>query len=168
MQIKVISHSVETKPGKKGSYQQLEVVYKNVTYQGKVESKKLMSFGAGKAAFDIISLSKEGDEFEVSVVKNDAGFNDWVAVVKASNPTTGESITHAAAKAKSSFEGPEERAQREIRIVRQSTLGYAVNLLSAGAKAPPKVEDVFATAQKLQDYVFGLPVAEPEESFGVE
>ena len=40
-------------------------------------------------------------------------------------------------------------------IVRQSSLSAAVNLLLAGAKTPPPVENVLAIAKQFEDYVFG-------------
>ena len=157
MQIQIISTSVETKPTAKGSYQVLEVVFKNLTYQGKVESKKLMSFGANASAFKALQAAQAGSAFEVTVTKNDKGYNDWTAV----GPVTGDAAAPAAAAAKgsspaprSTYETPEERAQRQILIVRQSSVSSALNLHSVGAKSQLKLEDVLSTAQKICDFVF--------------
>lgn len=157
MQIQIISTSVETKQGGKSSYQVLEVVYKNLTYQGKVESKKIMSFGATAPAFKALSSAQAGQTFEVTVVKNAQGYNDWTAVTTA----TVEAPVAAAAKStpapKSTYETPEERAQRQILIVRQSSVDRALAYHSIGAKTPPKLEDVFNTAQEIVDFVFSVP-----------
>ena len=159
MQISVISTSVETKPTAKGSYQQLEVVFKNLTFQGKVESKKIMSFGANAPAFKALSGAQPGSLFDITVTKNPQGYNDWTSV----QPSTGElpaqqQAASTAGKAtpapRSTYETPEERAQRQILIVRQSSLSSAVSTLSVGAKAV-KPSDVIDLAKQYEAYVFG-------------
>ena len=164
MQIQIIATSVETKPTANGkSYQMLEVTYKNLTFQGKVEAKKLMSFGANANAFSTLTPAAPGSTWEVTVVKNDKGYNDWTAV----SPSTGAPTQAPAPSAgaprgtgvlstptRSTYETPEERAQRQVLIVRQSSVSSAVAMLSAGAKAPVKLEDVIDIAQKLSDFVF--------------
>ena len=164
MQIQIVTTSVETKPTAKGSYQQLEVVYKNLSFQGKVESKKIMSFGAGAPSFKVLSTAQAGQVFDIAVVKNDKGFNDWtnatvsdgsipVAVAQAAGLSQSKAPTTTP---KSTYETPEERAQRQILIVRQSSVSSAVALLGVGGKAPLKVGDVINTAKELEAYVFGV------------
>jgi len=164
MQIQIIATSVENKPTAKGSYDQLEVTYKNLSFQGKVESKKLMSFGANAASFNTLKSAPAGSQWEVTVVKNNAGYNDWPTVVAATaatqtQPATSVSAGLSTAKAqlgpKSTYETPEERAQRQILIVRQSSVSAAVSTLSVGAKAV-KPADVIAVAKEYEAYVFGL------------
>jgi len=65
--IQIVTTSVETKPTAKGSYQQLEVVFKNLTYQGKVESKKIMSFGANAPAFTVLKDAQSGATNEATL-----------------------------------------------------------------------------------------------------
>jgi hypothetical protein len=156
MQIQIISTSVETKPTAKGSYQQLEVVFKNKTFQDKVESKKLMSFGANAASFKTLADAPAGSVYDVTVVKNAQGYNDWPEVVQSTGaaPTAAATPSKASPPVKSTYETPEERAQRQILIVRQSSVSSAVAALSAGAKAPVKLEDVTTYAQALSDFVF--------------
>lgn len=161
MQIQVISTSVETKPTAKGSYQQLEVVYKNLTYQGKVESKKIMSFGAGAKAFTTLSAAGNGGTFDITVVKNAAGYNDWtdcVTAVAGAAPAQATAVPggKASTPVKSTYETPEERAQRQVLIVRQSSVSSALTLHAMGAKSPPKLDEVLDTAQKISDFVFQM------------
>jgi len=164
MQIQIIATAQETKPTAKGSYTQLEVTYKNLTYQGKVESKKVMSFGAGASAFNTLKDAQAGSQWEVTVVKNAQGYNDWTSV----SPSQGTAPVPAGASApmglstgkaqlgpKSTYETPEERAQRQILIVRQSSLSAACATLSVGAKAV-KPADVIAVAKEYEAYVFGI------------
>jgi len=167
--IQIIATSVETKPTTKGSYQQLEVTYKNLTYSGKVESKKLMSFGANAGAFKTLAEATNGSQWEVTVVKNAQGYNDWPTVVPSSGATeatpspqtSGAQARSQPGQTRSTYETPEERAQRQILIVRQSSVSSAVSLLTAGAKSPPKASDVIATAKELEAYVFGVADAGP-------
>lgn len=161
MQISIIATSVETKPTAKGSYQQLEVTFKNLSYQGKVESKKIMSFGANGNAFKALSNATPGSVYEVTVVKNAQGYNDWTEVkpaVEGATPTTGAVAASAktTVPTKTTYETPEERAQRQVLIVRQSSVSSAVSALSTGSKSAPKVEDVIAYAKSLEAYVFGM------------
>ena len=160
MNIQIIATSVETKPTAKGSYQQLEVTYKNLTYQGKVESKKLMSFGANAAAFKTLSAAPAGSQWEVTVVKNAQGYNDWPNVVAASGAAAPE-VPQAATSAKaaiggrSTYETPEERAQRQVYIIRQSSISSAIATLAVGSKAV-KPEDVLSVAKQYENYVFDV------------
>ena len=161
MNITILSVDIKTVPTAKGSYQTAEIAYKNNTFQGKVEGKKIMSFGASKKAFETLSTASSGDTFDVEVVKNDKGYNDWVGLTKGqagaavAAPSTAPGKTPTATP-KSNYETPEERAQRQVLIVRQSSLSSAVSALTPGAKAPLKAEDIIALAQKLENYVFGL------------
>ena len=160
MIIQIIATSVETKPSSNGkTYQQLEVTFKNLSFPGKVESKKLMSFGANAGAFKTLSNAGQGSTWEVTVVKNAQGYNDWTAV-EASNgaaPEVPQAATAAKAQigGRSTYETPEERAQRQVFIVRQSSVSAAVSTLSVGAKSV-KPEDVIAVAKLYEGYVFGI------------
>lgn len=161
MQIQIIATSVETKPTAKGSYQQLEVTYKNLSYQGKIESKKLMSFGANANAFKTLADAPTGSQWEVTVVKNAQGYNDWTNV----SPSAGAAATAPApqgaqartqpGQTRSTYETPEERAQRQILIVRQSSLSAAIATLSVGAKAV-KPDEAIAVAKQYENYVFDI------------
>ena len=164
MKIAIVTTTVETKPTAKGSYQQLEVVYKNLSFQGKVESKKIMSFGTGASAFQTLSTAAGNSIWEITVVKNDKGYNDWTGVAH-SDASTGEAasasstagmISKPNATPRSTYETPEERAQRQVLIVRQSSLSSAVATLTVGAKLAPKPAEVIAVAQAYEAYVFGI------------
>ncbi len=183
MQISILAVQSSTQPTKTPgkTYQQLEVTYKNLTFN-KVESKKLMPFGAQKAAFDALGNAQPGSVFEVTVVKNAAGYNDWTAVTQAPPGSAqvmqqGGSINTAPGKltggnsvqVKSTYETPEERAKKQIYIIRQSSLSGAINMLSVGAKSTPKTSDVISVAQELFDWVMQSPQdAVKQDLFEVE
>jgi len=150
MRIQIVQVTVSTTPTAKGSYQTAEVVYKNITYQGKVESKKVMSFGAGKDSFGVLSAATSGEQYDVNVVKNDKGYNDWVSVTRSTGEeqqqtqgtvAPGRSTGSAQPAARTStYETPEERAKKQVYIIKQSALGYAVGTLTpvlAGLPATP-------------------------------
>jgi len=125
-----------------------------------------MPFGAQEGAFKALSGAKQGDVFEVTVVKNAAGFNDWTACVQAApgsvettltTPVATGSINNKTVQVKSTYETPEERAIKQRYIIKQSSLSGAINLLTVGAKSPPTVEAVLALADTLVAYVMETP-----------
>lgn len=165
MEIQVLSTSVQTKQGPRSSYQELEVAYKNLSFNGKVESKKLMSFGANAEAFKTLSAASAASVWSVEVVKNDKGYNDWVKVDRSAAPvpavgaSSEQTQTNVRAGSTSGtkaggWETPEERAKKQIYIVRQSSISAAVNALSVGQKTPPKAVEVIEYARELENYVF--------------
>lgn len=172
MNITILSVDVKTVPTAKGSYQTAEVAYKNNTFQGKVEGKKVMSFGATKDAFSVLSTATSGDTFEVTIVKNDKGYNDWVTLTKAGVGVATAQAPATASKAnpapRSTYETPEERAQRQVLIVRQSSLSSAANVLTAGAKTPPAADAVIAVAKQFESYVFGVDVPAAQGATGFD
>jgi len=169
MQISILNVQSTTQIAKSGKpYQQLEVAYKNLTFSGKIESKKLMPFGAQKAAFDALANAATGSVFEVTVVKNDAGYNDWTACVQAAPGSvaaqgsingagnakaTGGNVTQV----KSTYETPEERAKKQVYIIRQSSISAAIGSLSVGAKSALKASDVIAVAEEYSAWVMQSP-----------
>lgn len=170
MQIKVIAVEVTTTPTQKGSYSTAEVTYKNLTYGGKTESKKVMSFGATKSAFEVMSNASANEEYTISVVKNDKGYNDWVSATPGlqnepaaaaptrsggSTPTRSSGSTGGGSTAGRDWETADERAKKQIYIARQHNITAAINLLTTGAKSPPSLEDVLKTAKQFEEYVFG-------------
>lgn len=164
--IQILSTTVETKPTAKGSYQQLEVTYKNLTFNGKVEAKKLMSFGANADAFKTLTTASPASVWDIETFKNNKGYLDWVKVTKGAPPEGGVSTSNVSAQAnvrgvqsapsKGNWETPEERAKKQVYIIRQSSLSTAVAALTASAKTGtvPAAEEIIELAKKLEGYVF--------------
>ncbi len=170
MIIEILSTAVKTLPGKKPgtSYQALEVAFRNKTFGDKVEGKKLMSFGATGETFKKLAIAQAGEVYDIVVQKNDAGFNDWISAKKSSGedmPTTTQSTATPArvsttsagftATPKSTYETPEERAKKQVYIVRQSSITAALTTLTAASKTPPQVDDVLKVASQYEAFVFG-------------
>jgi hypothetical protein len=166
MNVTILSVDIKTVPTAKGSYQVADVAYKNNTFQGKVEGKKCMSFGAAAPSFKVLQSAQSGETYEVEIVKSAAGYNDWVGMTKANvgaaSPqaalATGGTINKGATSTpvRSTYASPEERAATQIYIVRQSSLSNAVNLLAIGTKTPVKPEEAIAVAKQFADFVLGI------------
>lgn len=170
IQIEILSAKPVTTPSSKGKpYTFLDLAYKNLTFQGKVEGKKIMSFGSTEAAFKTLSLATSGEVYDIEVVKNAAGYNDFVSAVKANGASPASVATQRSAGVtgtttpKSTYETPEERAKKQIYIVRQSSLSTAADLLSVGAKTAPDPLAVIEVAKKFESFVFGSTTPAPSE-----
>jgi hypothetical protein len=153
MQLEVIQVKNETRPNKNGngSYQMLEVAYKNLK-DGKVGAKKLMSFN-DKVVFSTFAEAKSGDIFEVTSEKK-GDFWEWTAASRGQGPSAPSATSTGVNKApKSTYETPEERARRQVYIMKQSSVSSAIALLGTGAKAPPALTDVLKTAQEIYNWV---------------
>jgi len=169
--IKVISVENTFVPTAKGGYNKLEVAYKNLT-TNKVESKILMSFGLTAGAYKALADSKANDVFWVeSEKKPGADGKEYWTWMSASQQAPGilmepqvktSAATSGYVSPKSTYETPEERAKKQVYIVKQSSLSAAIALLSVGAKAPPKSEDVLAQAQQFTDWVFQEQKVNPQ------
>jgi hypothetical protein len=149
--------AVSTKTSKAGKpYQSAEVAYKNLD-SGKVEAKNITQYSE---VFKTVADVQAGQTLDVKQAKNDNGFWEWTSVERlvgnqvsaATEPSRSASANPAP---RSTYETPEERAIKQVYIVKQSSISSAVALLSVGAKSPPQVDAVLDTAQKFTDFVFG-------------
>lgn len=88
---------------------------------------------------------KEGEFWNVKSITKNAG-NSGVNSVSNKTPAN-------TSQGKGTWETPEERAKKQVYIVRQSSISAAV-ALAATKKVPPTAEDVIATAKLFEAYVF--------------
>ena len=155
MRIDIIAVAVEDR----GKYKMAEVTYKS---DGKTSAKKIMSFGAAAEVFKVLSNAQPGQTFDVTSQKNDKGYWDWVSIsqggVAQASSNSGGSSSVANPAPRSNYETPEERAQRQVLIVRQSSLSSAIEHLKANTKKVPTIEEVISVARQFEDYVFGRVV----------
>lgn len=181
MQIEIVSVEQATKLNKSGKpYNTVTVVYRDE--QGRVSQKVVMGFGATANAARDLANAVSGQRYNVDYVKNASGYNDWVDVslISASSgatpfaaPAASSAGSNSKPKSVSNFETSEERAKKQVYIVRQSSLANAVATLSVGSKTAPKPEEVIAVARKYEQYVFDtelkvdteLPASAPSGSF---
>jgi hypothetical protein len=151
----VIQNSVSDVVAKTGKQMKVcEVAYKDLD-SGAVASLKVNSFS---------KLFKKATELQIGMnftgtKEKDGDYWNWVsfvpcdqsvATVSAPAQTKGAS----AVAVKSTYETSEERAKKQVYIVRQTAINYAIALLSVGAKAPPTTEAIFAVATQFADWVF--------------
>ena len=132
-----------------------------------MESKKLFGFGANKPAFEALTGAAQGSSFDISVTKNDAGYNDWTSCKPAGaaqSASTGVASQSAgtvsgATTVKSTYETPDERAKKQVYIIRQSSITSAISSLAVGAKSALKPEDVLVVAEAYYNWVTQSPEA---------
>lgn len=162
MQIKitVVQNVLKSANDKNGKpYKVNEVAYKNHSFQDKLEEVKVNSYSK---IFPKVGEMQTGQSFLIDKEKNDGGFWEWQSIVPISPDqlasSTKESIKDTgsikAIQVKSTYETPEERAKKQVYIVKQSSISNAVSMLSVGAKAPLKREEVLLLAQELVNWVF--------------
>ena len=163
MVIAIIAVEVGTAKSKAGKdYEFVEVTFKNKSFQDKVESKKHNQYG-DKTVFSTLKSAQNGDVFTI-LRQKEGDFWQWIGIEQGANsaPTAistpkanvGTS-TGASAAPKSNFETTEERAKRQVYIIKQSSLSTAVAALKTDKKAL-SADEVIDFAKVLEAYVFGL------------
>lgn len=151
MRIKITDVAVEWTEKGKSKYGKATVSY---SYNGEPRTQNIMSFANPSVFKKVQELT--GQEVEVTLTKNDKGYTEWSAVdtLSARNTAAPAEGSNTVRVPDNRFETREERAQRQVYIIRQSSIANAVALL--GPKAD--TEEVLKTAQTFVDFVFG-----PEE-----
>lgn len=148
--VKVVEVNVDWVQNGKNKYGKAEVIY---AYNGQNRTQKLMSF-SNPAIFKQVQDLKAGDEIEVETTKNDKGYTEWAKI-----STAGAASADApkqASPSRSSYETPEERALRQLMIVRQSSISNAVAMLTTQGK-PVELAAVLDTADQLVAYIYKQP-----------
>jgi hypothetical protein len=141
-------------------YTEIEVTFKSA--DNKVSNKKLNNLGFDKKVYTTFVSAKKGDTFEVTSVK-EGDYWVWKDVVPTSAQGTQTASgggtkagSGAGAERSSSYETKEERASRQVLIVKQSSLSNAVASLKTdkgGVVDPNKAIEV---AQLYTDWVMGV------------
>lgn len=166
MRIKILAVDTKVVAEGKKNYTQLDVSYKNLDFQGKVEGKKIISF-ASPDVFQALKDAKAGDEFDVTKGEKSAqGFVPWTRCTPATGDSASESQEKPAVQSgngtgqrvastpRSTYETPEERAKKQVYIVRQSSISNALTYF-ANDEPTPDVKDILAVAKQFEQYVFG-------------
>jgi len=144
----------------KGKYSQLLVKYQS---DGKDSDRKIMSF-TFKEVFDTLKKGQAGDAFEVKLVK-DGKYWNWTEVSSLGKEEVSSGMPSK--KASGGWETPEERAAKQIYIVRQSSLSSAIAFYAMSEHAGDATqENVINLAKQFEAYVFSkheVPTSEPAE-----
>lgn len=159
--IEVIDSEYADVPKKngRGTYGQLTVTYKNE--EGKVEAKKLFDFSTPEETFTKLKTSKKGDTYSIGREKNQNGYWEWKDIATQTAPV-GKS-TPQASYTKPTYETAEERAQRQLYIIRQSSLGHALTYHSGKDVSTAEVLHTaeefinFVLANRVQDMTDDVP-----------
>ena len=143
MRITVISVQVETVPTAKGSYQKAAVAYKDE--KGKITGKNIVSF-VYPEVWKLISIAQNGDVFDVvnEKIKDNWNWTSATRAVEGSTPAQ-QSSAPVAKEYKSTYETPEERAKKQVYIIRQSSLSSAI-AYATGVKAVKTVDELIAVS----------------------
>lgn len=156
----------------RGGYNTLEVAYKNLSFNGKVEGKKLVDF-TNPTVFAEAKALQPGQKVFVNQQKGDDDkYWNWSSISVGSDtpeaetseggagnsggvsaPVPAESNPRAGSKGGrvigSTYETPEERARRQVYIVRQSSFTAAQEFLAK----PAELKEVFEVAEKIEEWV---------------
>lgn len=132
----------------KGKYNQLTVGYTDIN-SGKDFTYKLMSF-LNKDGYNLLKDAKSGDEFQIIANKNDKGYWQWDEIYQGGAPVA---KTKATTSPRSTYETPEERAQKQVYIIRQSCLANAVAYYGK-FDGMPSVDQVLEVAAQFESFVF--------------
>lgn len=156
MKIQILSVDISSKTSKAGKpYQNAEVAYKNFD-SGKVESKNIAQYSK---IFKLVAESQPGQTAEIGVIKNDGGYWEWdsfkrvVMTEQEKAAPIQDQKAQVVSAAKSTYETPEERAKKQVYIIKQSSLANAIAFLG-GASTGTTVDEVLNTAQIFTDFVF--------------
>lgn len=159
--ITVVRVTKTEQEGKFGNYPVVELAYK--TDDDKTKGMKIYGFGPNKEIAAVAGSSQQGDVLEAEFHQTAKGFWEFASLKntgeKASVPNSGVSSgssgpSEARSTPKGNWETSEERAARQVMIVRQSSLSNAVAFFDV-AKVKPSVNDVIEVAKQFEAFVLG-------------
>lgn len=135
---------------KEGKWTKLNLEY---VRDGTVASRKLVDIGETKPVFAILKGASPGESYEITVIKDPASdFYNWVSATKTEATSVPVAKTSVSAGAvKSTYETAEERATKQLSIVRQVALKLAVEL--GIAEGDHGVASAVLKAAKFEDYI---------------
>jgi phage-related minor tail protein len=152
-QVTIQGVTVETITKGRNSYQVANVVYTNG--RGENKEKKIMSF-SNPAVFAIAQKLQAGQVVEVAL--GDPPYYNWVSVTQVgADAPVGAKVAAAATGGKvvgSTYETAEERKLKQMLIVKQSSIGSAIEYLKHDPANRFSISEVIDTAQAFVDYVY--------------
>lgn len=162
----LVSFEVDVQVAKNGggSYKGCRLAYRDENGALKEKGFSEMAFKFIPQVKTVLMNLKSGDQFTAEVIK-EGEFWNWKSVQAGSAPApvadkdvpaTGKTTPYQAPK--STYATPEERAQTQVYIVRQSTLTQAVALCAANApyfKKERTPADIINIAKQFEAHVMG-------------
>lgn len=161
-----------TVKGQNGTYKGAEIIYKdNSTGETKTKPFHANALKYNAALKNGLENLSPGDEFTAVLEKKDDFWN-WISVSKghtSSNQSKGTTNSTTTTKAPpSTYATPEERAQTQKYIVRQSSITSALKLLELHGNKKATTRDVISLAQEFEAYVLDLAPKEMTNLGSVE
>lgn len=149
--------STRTKADK--GYPIVELAYK--TEDGKTKGMKIFGFGAQKDNSEVAGNAKVGDVLEAQFQQNAKGFWEFGSLrstgeTAALSSTSVSAASVPASGGKGNWETSEERAARQVYIVRQSSVSSAIAL-----KPKASVSEVIEVAREFEAFVMGKDKPQP-------
>lgn len=149
----VVSVSLETEAKKQdgGTYPAWQLIFKDRDGKIKDITKHVNGLKYTKGLAESLKSLQAGDKF-TAVLEKKGAFNEVTMIVK------GEDVAVAAQPAStgrvtgSNYETPDEREWNRVRIIRQSSISNAINLLKTD-KVSPNIDDVMAVAARFAEFV---------------
>lgn len=146
---------VETVTKGRNKWQVANVSYTN---NGEARTHKLLSF-TNPDSFAVVQTLNPGDTVEVTITKNDQGYNQWAKIEKVDGAKAAAPAATSGRVTGSNYETPEERKVKQLHIARQNSVGNAVAMLTPGAKTKIEVKEVLDIADQLVEYIYGVEEA---------
>ena len=131
----------------KGKYKEALVKY---SQDGQDKEKKVMSF-AQKETYNTLVNASPGEVYEIKTVK-DGKFWNWESATLCSPGAAVAPSGGTSGGSKGNWETAEERAMRQVWIIRQSSIASACHLLAGSGNT----EDVLEAAKRFEAYVHGV------------
>lgn len=156
MKVKINSVNIEDVVKGKSRYSVATVEY---DFKGEPRTQKIMKF-ANPSVFRILHDNQYllvGQEVDVTLAKNAQGYTEWSALVIPDFtpvPAPAKAAGTVTRVGGSNFETPEERAKKQVYIIKQSSITAAISILTA-EQLPVTVDEVKKIAQELTDFVLG-------------
>lgn len=144
MRIEVLTVEIENK----AKYKVAKIRYRMGT---KEYFKNIFSFGDQKPAYDVLTTNKVG-HFEITQDES-TQYKNWIKAEPVAAPTGASTTSEVKVAPKSTYETPEERANRQVMIARQSSLDRAVQLLTLQGNKKATELDVINLAESFTKYV---------------
>lgn len=135
-----------------GKYGKAVLTYKGT--DGQIKSHSVMSFNTH--VYKVMSQAQAGEVYDIEMRKDEkTGYWAMYSAVKSGEGMSQNTAVPANKQAtKSTYETPEERAMRQVYIVRQSSISNALEFAKLGKMKDVSVEGILSVAKEFEAYVF--------------
>lgn len=147
-------------PKRDGKFDKMDLTY---IRDGKKTERKLVAINKTKEVIQKLQQFQKGDVCEVEMEKV-GDFWNWNDIKKVETPKAAE-VKGNTYQRQSTYETPEERARKQVYIVKQSSITAAIAILNSG-KQELSYDSVVALADRLADYVLGTFEGQEEKPAG--